>query len=412
MRRSLIFIVCICILGMSVFPAFAAETSGSYLNILDFVSVNNSNSNFFSFVDEGSISFDLSETLGRVRVYGFEFTYMTTSKNATVTDIRFGGHSITDYDSSVTGQSGNNITHVIGSCGGLAQNHFSFDFEADGQSYITVVSFIVHLVDFNRFNIPATLSCGTQSVTLSPGGQVSIASVPSTGAVTTPQFSIRVSKSYWQDADYLDLNGLLICTNISSIAAFTGDDTSLKVETSFINSNVGTDSPGNYLFTVRVDLTSLDKSNTDSDILIIFNTVSYPSGFNTFYLNGLNGCIVSAPVDAEMTWYQILWNTITEGFEGVIAGLTGMAGEELPEEDKEAMADSSDKMGDLSSDMAGSTPEIDTSGDQFFAGDIVDLRDFSFLNFIGGLMSFDITAVYMTVLAILILLSYVFFGKK
>ena len=114
-----------------------------------------------------------------------------------------------------------------------------------------------------------------------------------------------------------------------------------------------------------------------------------------------------------MTWYQILWKTITEGFEGVIAGLTGMAGEELPEEDKEAMADSSDKMGDLSSDMAGATPEIDTSGDQFAVGDsLVELKDVSFLAFIGGLMSFDITAVYMSVLAVLILLSYVFFGKK
>lgn len=411
MRRSLIFILVIAIMGMSVIPAFAAETAGSYLNILDFVSVNNSNSNFFSFTDEGTISFDLTETLGRTRVYGFEFTYMTTSKYATVTDIRFGDHSITDYDSSVTGQSGNNITHVIGSCGGLAQQHFAFDFESDGQSYITVVSFIVHLVDFNRFNIPATLTCGLNSVTLSPGGQASIASTPSTGAITTPQFIIRVSKSYWQDADYLDLNGFLICTNISSIAAFTGDDTSLKLETSFINSNVGTDAPGNYLFTVRVDLTSLDKSNTDADILIIFNTVSYPSGFNTFYLNGLNGCIVSAPVDTEMTWYQILWKTITDGFEGVIAGLTGMAGEELPEEDKEAMADSSDKMGDLSSDMSGATPEIDTSGDQFDIDLSADM-DPGYLSIMSAILSNDLLVAYFGLLSVIILLSYIFFGKK
>lgn len=421
--------ICMCLaLAVTLFiPASAAETSGNSFNVLDYVSVNNGNSNFFGFKGSTTVSFNIEPLLGRMRCYWFDIVYVVTRSNCTLDSITSGVHSVSVTE-SYSGATGNRTSHASGTFGGLALGSFDLHFSNDGSadSYVTILSFNIHTMDFNRINIPATLKATPGNMTtISPGGSGSVQSQPITGTTLNPTFSLLISPSYWHDVDYIDVSFYVSCLSLNSITCATADDVFVPVESSVILSG---DSSSNsqhndYYLTCRLDLTDLDRS-LNSNIQLLVTVTSPDSDSCLMTVTGLSGCIVSAPINAELKWYQILWNTIkngfvsvgnwlSSGFDSVVQTIKETMGVTVPDQQKENIKQETDQIDDIVTDMQEVMPTIpDLDLEQNTVDYMLPVGGAEIVSNIFGLCwEFPNINTYVSILAVFALGSYVLFGK-
>lgn len=423
------FAVCMCLaLVVTLFiPASAAETSGNSFNVLDYVSVNNGNSNFFGFKGSTTVSFNIEPLLGRMRCYWFDIVYVVTRSNCTLDSITSGVHSVSVTE-SYSGQTGNRTSHASGTFGGLALGSFDLNFSNDGtaDSYVTILSFNIHTINFNRINIPGVLKAtpGTQ-INISPGGSGTVQSAPINGTTGSPYFTLLITPSYWHDVDYIDVSFYVTCLSLNSITCATVDDVFVPIESSItLSADSSSEHQYNaYYITCRLDLTELDRSlNTNIQLLI---SITSPNSSNCICtVTGLSGCIISAPIDAELKWYQILWNTIkngfvsvgnwlTSGFDSVVQAIKDTMGVTVPDQQKEDIKQETDKIDDIVTEMdeaMPTVPDIDFEGntvDNILSNESKDIVSLLF----SLCWEYPNVTTYVNILAVFALGSYVLFGK-
>lgn len=430
----LIFSVSITMLLSVSFPASA--TSGSSVNILDFVS-RSDGSNTFTAKSTSTYSYSLTGTLGSVRAYFVDIVFVSTG--IPLTSIIINRDGTNDFTGTIT-QLGTSLYRVTCNMEGLVVKSFNLKFTNSGSSYsyITLLSFDVHTVPSNRVNIAATVSATPGTIaTLSPGGSVSVQSTPVTSSTfNAASFSVKISQSYWQDYDYIDFSGAVSCFNVNSITVFCSNDSYIPIEYNFVNSGIvdSSDSSRAYFyFSSRIDLSSVDKSSISGDIQVIISVTVDDSALLT--VSGLSGVIIGEPVDVQATWYQILFRNIKSGFESVVLwlknignGLTSwfstlfskfdtliqsLAPSSVDEEITNEMQQSENELGNLSDQMEELSPTIDAVDVKSDVDDLVSADGVNAVNSVFNI--FTGNAFIATILTISIAMAtagYVFFGKR
>lgn len=421
-RRLIVIALSLALMIVPVLSVSATETTGNSFNVLDYVSADGTNSNFFSFTGSKSVNYNFEALLGRMRCFWFDIVYVVTAKDCTLESITIGVHTI-DVSESLSGTSGNRTVHASGTFGGLALGGFNLNFSNDGTalSYVTIISFTIHTLNFNAFDIPAFLKAtpGSQ-VNIPAGGSGNALSAPVSGTTNNPYFTLQINPEYWHDVDYIDLSFSVTALSLNSIACATVDDVFISFEHSIVLSGDSSSDLqyNSFYVTCRLDLSELDRS-LNSKIQVIVDVTSPDSQSCSMSVVGIRGVIVSAPIDAELKWYQILWNTITEGFDSVVQTLEDLLGtdDSFDEGAKEDLGNANQSMEDYASGIKDKTPSVDSDDINASVDDLVGLLGQNqeyiapSLSVVFGLGDGIVTEL-LTVTALCALIGYIFFGRK
>lgn len=433
-KRILPFVLVLAVLlSVMTVPASAAEASGSYVNLLDFVTANNTLNNTAVISNSGTVNFDLSSTLGSLRAYYFEVVFAFTGVAPNSYSLSFGSHAL---NSSVT-LLGSGLVKISGHAEGLAQSKFSLAVKSSGTSYLTFLSFIVHTVPDNRTNIAATVTAdpGT-SATLSPGGHVMVQSSV-TGSVQDATYKINITKSYWDNYDHIELRSQLYALGVQSVVAFTSTGDYLPLECSYLGD--GNNSFGSwYYISCLIDITNIDPSYTGDIYIRVTALNNQTTGL--YYVYGLQGVIFSEPVDSQMKWNQLIYkkidsflgtvrsffnnfldpaltsiyNNMTSGFSNVISKLGQLVtGSPVDEGVSDDMQQSENELGNMTDQMDELSPTIDVGDVNVNIDDYVDADSTAQVtNVLAVITNQPIIVSMLSILAGFALMGYVFFGKR
>lgn len=431
----LIFSVSISMLLSASFSASA--TSGSSVNILDFVSLPN-NSNTYAFKSSGSTIFDVSSTLGSIRSYYVDIVFVLTG--IAVDSFIISRDGVNDFTGTIT-QLAPSLYRVTCNLSGLAASFYQLKMKNNGTSfsYITFLSFEVHTLASNRVNIAATVTASPgNEVTKQPGYSCQVQTNPTItpDKYATSTVTISISESYWKDYDYIDFDGRVSTYNINSISVVSPDGSYIPVEHSFLNTGLIDNEETTrayFYYSGRIDLTSFDKLSASGILKLRFSLEEYNGSL--FSLYNLSGVVIGDPVDVQSTWYQILFRNIKSGFNSVVNwfsktynGLTSwfstlfsrfdiliqsLAPSSVDEGVTDDIQQSDNELGNLSGEINSLSPTIDADSVNSNVDELVPVDGSSSVNSLLGIFTSNslITAM-LTISITMATAGYVFFGKR
>lgn len=419
MKRFLAVCLCLAFVVTLFIPASAAETSGVSFNILDFVTLADRNVNHFPMTGSFTATYDISSLLGGMRCYYYEIIYTWSNSEPSLDSINANGAVVTP----TTDKFANGIFRSYGNFNGLIRDKFELNFSnSSGTSYVTILSFEIYTVPKNTFYLPGTLTAvpGDQ-VNISPGG-----SATATASGTSPSVSYRlvIPDGFWQTNDFVDVGGMVGGAGIVSVAAYTSADQYIPISYNYLN-NSNTGSWFHQYFSLRMDLTQLDKTQSTGNIQILFTVLNESDTVSTMTITGIAGVVPSSPFNVQTKWYQILWRTIkngfasvgnwlTSGFDSVVQAIKETMGFSASEEDKQAAQTEQDKVNGVISDIQDNmptVPDIDnqlSDAESFVPGEL-SLEPVSVIFY--SLYEFPFVSLYVSILSVMVLASYVLFGK-
>lgn len=434
-KKILPFILIITIL-VTVMITPASATTGSSVNILDFVT-RPDGGNTFSFKGRANVQYSLADTLISVRTYYVDIVFVSTGTAISSIVINRDGQK--DFPGTIS-QLGNSLYRVTCDMGGLVTKNFNLKFSNNGSGYsfITLLSFTVHSIPTNRVDMAATVTAVPgNEVTKQPGYSCQVQTKPiAAGTYSSPYVDISISESYWKDYDYIDIDGRINCYNINSITVISPDGSFIPLVQNFINTGL-TDNKNttvaNFYYSCRVDLSTVDKSAISGSLKIRFALEEYDSSL--FSLYNLSGVVVGEPVDVQATWYQILFRSIQKGFDDIYVRLRdtyfaladwfdnlftkfdsliqSLVPSSVDQTVTNDIQQSDNALGDLSTDIGNLSPTVDTDNIDVDIGGYVDPDSSTQANnILISITSQPIAQTMFLILASFSLIGYVFFGKR
>lgn len=294
MKKLSRFIALILVL-VTVFlvPVSASEVdnTGSWTNVLDYATLNDSGSNYINFSNTTTVRFDTKQQ----RLVRFIDIVVNTA-GADITSASVNGNQLTvlPLDSQVF--------RVYGQVSNILTGVFDITFTASGTCYLDFMQFLVN--GQWRLSYPDIGSVST-------GNHVYTQSTPSSYVTFSldPEFNdLVVTSAYWKRYDYLDFTFRYFDDQggISSISAnFNG--IALPVEVSRWTSNDKVEDPVNYAFfwrdcywvTIRVDLRGLDRT------IVASPEIHFTCGTGSFYLMSTVGSVVVDSTDPLLHYFRI-----------------------------------------------------------------------------------------------------------
>lgn len=428
------FLIVTILVSVMITPVFA--TSGSSVNILDFVTLNNGQ-NTFAVKGRTSVQYSLTNTLNSVRAYYVDIVFISTG--IAISSIVINRDGSNDFNGTIT-QLAPSLYRVTCDMGGLVAKTFNLKFANNGSSYsyITLLSFDVHSIPSNRVGIGATVTAVPgNEVIKQPGYSCQVQTQPVVANnFATSYVNITVSESYWKDFDYIDLDGRISCYNINSISVLSPDGSFISFEHNFINTGLidsEESTRANFYYSCRVDLTSLDKSSISGNLQIRFSIEEYNSSL--FSLYNLDGVVIGEPVDVQATWYQILFRSIEKGFDDIYTRLRdtyyalsgwfdnlftkfdSLIQSLIPSSVDDTVTNdiqqSDNALGDLSNDINSLSPTVDPGSIDVDIGGYVDSDSSTKANnILISITSQSIPQTMFLILASFSLIGYIFFGKR
>lgn len=347
MKRVFSFLLIIPVLFIAFpffFPVSAAETSGSYFNVLDYTGINGSLSRFMMFNGSASMNFDLRTTYGFFTAYSVEFTYSYSGSTPSLSALTLDGTSPSSLRSDYIGDG---IFRARAKFNGTSGSSFDIDFTSSGECSINVLAFNVYLCSTEYLPLDGTIYAGGGTYYFSGG------SYPYT-SINAPVSLFEITVDSWRAYDSLAFYLYLKSDSISSISAYIRDNTNLDVfplPVSFGSALYLSDSTVNNI-AFSVDLTSVDRvSANDSSIVI---DITYATSSGSFRIDSAQGVVFSDPPDPVTKWNQILFfnlqqwfsslnNTVHNGFEEIKAQLDQIFGSSSLEESASELDSSLDR---------------------------------------------------------------------
>lgn len=312
-----IFTICLsCLLLFSVItmPARADDyaADGFYLDLCELWGYSSQT----IYGSGGTVSFDYPLSMSGSTILAFDYEICVVASGAEPILI-----SITPDTDFVVSNTVNGF-FVRGSFDGASIDFVSLLFTADGESNLSILSFKIYLQRYLFSNFAAVCSSGYATLPLSPGSSVTVPSVPVDDGIYMPiNFSIKVSKTYWADMDYMEFSFTIQAQSIDSISAYSTADNYLPIDINYIEQGFNTDSDlyDQQWFYVSgsVDLRSMDDVNTSGDIQIIISCVGgSPQAVMT--VTGLRGIHYSGLFNTDYYWFSNLCFILSEMNLGII----------------------------------------------------------------------------------------------
>ena len=324
MYKRIIAVCLSCLLLFSVItmPARADDVvaDGFYVDLCEFWGYNSQS----ILSSGGSVTFDYPLDATGMNILAFDYEICVVASGAE--PVLVGIVPDSDYVISNTV----NGFFVRGSFDGQAVSYLGLTFTADGASEVSILSFKVYLQRYLFSNFAAVVSSGYSTMALTPGGSVTVASAPINDGIYTPvNYSIKVSKTYWADMDYMEFSFTLKCLSIDTISAYSTADNYLPIDVSYVEQGYNADSSlyDDQWFYVSgsVDLRSMDNVNTTGDIQILVSCVG-GSPQSVMTVTGLRGIHYSAAFNTNIYWFNFLALMLSEFNYAVISSVdTGIA---------------------------------------------------------------------------------------
>ena len=413
---SLLLIIPVLFIAFPFFvPVSAAETSGSYFNVLDYTGINGSTSNFLMFTGSAEMNFDLRSTYGFFTAYSVEFTYSYSGSTPSLSALTLDGTPSASIRSDYIGDG---IFRARAKFNGTPGSSFDVVLSSSGKCSINVLSFNVYLCSTEYVPLDGYIYFGGGTFYFS-GGSYPYTTVPSSNGL------LEISIDSWRNYDSLAFYMYLKSDAVSSISAYIRDNTNLDViplDVSFGSAILPSDSSVKNL-AFSVDLTSIDRVSANDSTIVI--EIYYSSTSNdAFRLDSAHGVVFSDPPDPVTKWYQILFfnlqqwfsslnNTVHNGFEEIKAQLDGVFGVSDFNRKKE-------EIDSVISDFDSANADIgDISGvfDYDEISDIIsflpDLGNFPvFTSIMYNLWDSALLSFYVPVLCLFMIFSAIVFGRR
>lgn len=403
-----------------VVPASASTYEERWTNVLDYATVNNQGSNSFGVSSGSPIPFELP---GTTIVQDIDIVFRSNRDITSVKVLREDGTLFTLQFSYV----GSGIYRAYGNLSGYGFNTLSIvlAFSSGTVAYGEILQLRISSQTVDFYNVPATISKST-SVTgpssHSAGGDTTAFTFTDTG-----EWSVIFTVSDWKKYDYIDFGFSSQNIVVGNISALIGDR-SIEVN---VESYDG-DPEGTYsnMISGYLDIYGVDHDGSNVLTITVIGTCYNTSGAQ-LWLGWLNGSI---KVD-DPSIFALIWNSIKNGFNSVvnwlgdicldmITGFDRVVGkledfingsDEMNENVDNAVNDMESVGGDLenvggalNSVEKPATGDIQTGIDSF-------LPETSFLAYTAPIrklwLNDTLVAMFMIVLT-LVLVSWVFFGKK
>lgn len=302
-------------------PVSAAETTGEYFNVLDYVGVNGTASTSLTLEGSSTVVFDLSEFFGNFTAYSFEITFNSSGSDMSpLTSVSFDSHSVSLRGGYVS----DSVFRYRGNFDGYYGSVITLNFNVSEPTNINFCSFNVYTVKANSEPIGGKLSVTGESVTFGTDGGAFIY-----GNESSFDMGFAVTFEYWRQYDFIDFALVVNVDDFLSVApVFVSNvgepylyDVPLTV-TEFENQS---ESGGSlFLISVRADLRNLDHVAPADSYLSINFTVDPISGDGSPNYVGVytaNGVILQGQFNSSSRWYQVLYYHIRNGFNTVVNGI-------------------------------------------------------------------------------------------
>lgn len=303
MKKITSFITAISIALCFFFVPFTVSaTEGLYIDVLDYCTLDNSGTNSGRVDSSGSLTYDLTDTYGKVRCYSFDvlFSYSGNS-NFNIDSLYFGDHSV-DFEFEIF-TSG--LCRVTGNCLGLQKAKLIFNISTPGTTYFTFSSIKLYTVPSNVISVPAVLTDttgGSSTIPINGYGSL-LPTIPSGISSYEVRYSVAIPYEYWSCFDTLSFSFRNHCQSLNSVSALIGVSTeAVPCDVSFI---ADPHASGYIYGSVFVDVSSLVKADYSESLFIYINSsVGVNSG--NFLVSAVNGHLFTDSVDPLTVFLQLI----------------------------------------------------------------------------------------------------------
>lgn len=218
----------------------------------------------------------------------------------------------------------------------------NLDFNVDGSSNVYVLSLSYSSIPLNNTPLPYSISYINYPGSLY-NSNVSAGSTFRIPAASDPEshqnlgapfdFTIYVAASDWKKYDYLNLRFDLYSTSLNSCITRIGSvvlpssislsDNVFDFDVLFPDDQLTTSVPSNH-YTLVIDLSSVDRSSTESLAIQVTGTYGFGFGFYDYFgtIYFLNGYFRLNEIEADIVWYKKIYLAIMNGFNNSLEWLT------------------------------------------------------------------------------------------
>lgn len=325
MRKFFSLFLLLFVMILLPISASASEIDNRFgLDLMDYSTVNNSGSNFFSFTNTKTINIDIPNSYYTTYV---EVIY-NVSGGAAPTSVQ------SKWNSTLNSLTIENIGRGYYRAYGTVRvsTYYSLDLvfttgNASSLTYIEIFSCIVrgNLIHFDinaALNYSAYSKSGiayyyyTNSPPMTP---VFITSDPTD--YLNNQFQLFIYSSDWSKYDYLDYTVYCNVNSVTSITAHFGDIV-LPIHVSYLDNN--SSAASDFVFAVRIDIRGLDRTSNDYPQLIVAGDCITNSATNSFTILSAGAMLDVDFSDPAFPWYMKIYSHLSTSSDQVLSSLTNV----------------------------------------------------------------------------------------
>lgn len=390
--------------------AQAAETSG-WIELLEYSSIQSNGENWFSMGSSGSVSISVQ---GEKRLRKIDVLLWNPSgQRHTSATCSAGGKTTTLQILAI----GGNLTRIVGYVPDAFYETIRIDLKKSTTSTQTyeVLSWKVTPIGVQEFLCDASVYMQSFGVSGTYGVPYNIPLYYDSSETGSDGVSYlaRIEVQDWEKYDSLSIWGSTTSASIESIRASI-DTTALDFTVNFIDAEAyeyavdgdptywETAEWGKYLFNITIDLAGVDRSLTNSPLLVYITgsyDVTVQAYFNCQYVNG---SVTTADTSA-VSW----WTRFTYFFTNLLGGQDS-GGEDYADQMEEQAQDMEQAVEDMNQVTRPPVDDLDVSIDFY-----IDPQGMTQVGtIVGGLMNNSLVMGMTMISMILALAAYVVFGKR
>ena len=319
---SLACVVIVAFMAVAV-PVSADEvdfSNVSYINVLDFAPPS-TGSNFVDFDGDFRISYDLGFRGGYSYV---DILFSCTSSSVSLSVSPY----YSSYFTSLSVVSvGSNLYRAFGSIRSNSTYSLHILFNSSALVSLEILGFKAYKSSASVFDEFAFCQINSRdfkdTISYVPTDEINrrVFSTDQTDP-SLQWLDLYIWSDNWRKYDYLEYTLEVICSEITSITAYLGDDP-LPFEVSWIQS--ATPSYGTqYLFSVSVDLTGVDRASSAIPTVFVSGKLSVVEGqVNSVDILGCVGAVNSQTINPVVYFLRNIWSTLKSNFTSMVNSLSG-----------------------------------------------------------------------------------------
>lgn len=294
-------------------PVSADELyNGNWVSVLDFDSVDDYGGNTLYVPGGGSnfVNFDLPVTMNIALVD------LVFSSAYSISQVGF-SYGDSNYYSANINYIGGNLYRVSANLPGWGSNKIRVSFSSSNSAYVEILRFDISAYSSTQYLVEAYADIESlnfvDTIHYVPTDDVNHRFFTASTDIANNFFGVYCWVPDWYKYDYLDFEFVISASSINSISCVMGPII-VPIDYSFVNSTNQVYS--DFMVTVRVDVSGLDRSASDYPMLIIEADV-INGGLTGISVLNVSGGLWFDLVQPELYYLRRIRDSITSGFSNL-----------------------------------------------------------------------------------------------